>query len=375
MTLLDAHKFFSKGAIRYRSAGRTSHLGLVHAGLQFHMNPAPLQASFCTAELFVATQLEQWETWVRQLHGQLSFDPLPAGGYKARLSFKRVRDIQMVRFDADGAALERTSQHVRRDLIDQYEFIAVLAGEVSIRHRRRRETVRAGQVVLVDASEPLRFEHRDPLSAVTLACPRHTLHNRMPGLENACGLAFAGSHSLAISAMAYTSALSDTLLDLDQGAFLRTSDHLLDLYVLMMNDQVDVQSTETAVQAATLRRIKAYIRCNLGDPSLDVGSMAAAGGISVRYLQTLFKTTGTTPRTYLRQARLEWAKTLLREHSWKTRSISEIALGVGFSNFAHFSTSFRDGVGMSPSEYRAEQGAPNAATFKERAAARLPRRR
>jgi len=100
-----------------------------------------------------------------------------------------------------------------------------------------------------------------------------------------------------------------------------------------------------------LRRARDLIDRDYAEP-LDLDAMAAEAGYSRYHFARAFTTAyGETPRAYLTRRRIERAKTLLRTANL---SVTEICFLVGFSSLGSFSTRFRDQVGWSPSEYRAD---------------------
>jgi two-component system response regulator YesN len=99
-----------------------------------------------------------------------------------------------------------------------------------------------------------------------------------------------------------------------------------------------------------IERVKAYVRAEFGDPDLGVEAIAAAAGLSVSYLCTLFKSAcGTTVKDHVTRVRVERAKELLRRDDDKLQAV---ALQVGFRDANYFSTVFKREVGVTPSEYR-----------------------
>jgi len=100
-----------------------------------------------------------------------------------------------------------------------------------------------------------------------------------------------------------------------------------------------------------LRRARDLIDRDYAEP-LDLDTIAAEAGYSRYHFARAFTTAyGETPRAYLTRRRIERAKTLLRTANL---SVTEICFLVGFSSLGSFSTRFRDQVGWSPSEYRAD---------------------
>jgi len=98
-----------------------------------------------------------------------------------------------------------------------------------------------------------------------------------------------------------------------------------------------------------VRQAMAYIHEHYAEP-ISRTSLAQYVAFSEDYLTYCFrKELGVTPITYLNRFRVSRARQLLLE---TTKSITEIALDVGFSDSGYFSRVFRREVGMSPEAYR-----------------------
>ncbi len=98
-----------------------------------------------------------------------------------------------------------------------------------------------------------------------------------------------------------------------------------------------------------VRQAMAYIHEHYAEP-ISRTSLAQYVAFSEDYLTHCFrKELGVTPITYLNRFRVSRARQLLLE---TTKSITEIALDVGFSDSGYFSRVFRREVGMSPEAYR-----------------------
>jgi AraC-like DNA-binding protein len=67
------------------------------------------------------------------------------------------------------------------------------------------------------------------------------------------------------------------------------------------------------------------------------------------FIRTFRATFGETPHRYLQRRRVERAMFKLRETD---RSVTDICLDVGFTSLGTFSRTFRDILGMTPTEYR-----------------------
>lgn len=85
---------------------------------------------------------------------------------------------------------------------------------------------------------------------------------------------------------------------------------------------------------------------------LDIPSLSRIALMSPAHFSRQFTATfGETPHRYLQRRRIERAMALLRDHD---RSVTDIAVAVGYDSLGTFSRTFREITGRSPSEYRAD---------------------
>jgi AraC-like DNA-binding protein len=99
----------------------------------------------------------------------------------------------------------------------------------------------------------------------------------------------------------------------------------------------------------TVRDAMAYIHEHYADP-LTRAQIAAHVAITERYLTHCFRQElGVTPVTYLNRYRVTRARHLLEQGG---KTITEVALAVGFSDSSYFNRVFRQEVGVTPSEWR-----------------------
>lgn len=122
---------------------------------------------------------------------------------------------------------------------------------------------------------------------------------------------------------------------------------IVDLLELMLDSEPE--TTETPHHsAATLQRVRDFMRNNLADHELTPGTVAKSAGISVRYLHKLYAGSGITFGKALLAMRLEKANQLTKtDHCHAT--LQQIAFACGFNSQSHFSTAFKAHFGISPS--------------------------
>jgi len=102
---------------------------------------------------------------------------------------------------------------------------------------------------------------------------------------------------------------------------------------------------------------KRYIAQNLADSGLTPSSVAVDVGVSVRHLNRLFASEGTSLADYIWAQRTARARHDLVTGSLKQVSIGEIAFRWGFSSQAHFARTIVARYGMTPTELRRQSTA------------------
>lgn len=108
------------------------------------------------------------------------------------------------------------------------------------------------------------------------------------------------------------------------------------------------ESAYTPAEIVTL--VKDYIEKHYSE-ELDLNSIARVFGFSSSYLTKVFnKIENTTPSKFIRSYRMGIAKQLLNDTNM---SIQQVASHVGYNDQFHFSRSFKQTFGISPTEYKA----------------------
>ncbi len=119
----------------------------------------------------------------------------------------------------------------------------------------------------------------------------------------------------------------------------------------------DVEDNKALIKPIVLRssdqilyeKVIKIINENISDPDLNVEFLATGVGMSrVHMHRKLKELTNQSARDFIRSIRLKQAAELL---SNQKLTVSEVAYALGFNNLSHFSNTFREFYGMSPTEY------------------------
>ena len=111
--------------------------------------------------------------------------------------------------------------------------------------------------------------------------------------------------------------------------------------------------SEPSVRAETARRARAYIVEHLHDPELSVDRIANALGCTPRYVHKVFEGSESVSR-YIWNQRLEVCRRNLERQGGQPQTLTSLAFDYGFNSSSHFSRSFRERFGTSPSAYQAD---------------------
>lgn len=138
--------------------------------------------------------------------------------------------------------------------------------------------------------------------------------------------------------------------------------HLVDLVSLCLGAGGDTAelARRRGVAAARLDAVKADILGRLAQADAGLATIAAAHGISTRYVQHLFELAGTSFTGFVLEQRLLRAYRFLRQPMNRRRKISTIAATVGFSDISYFNRAFKVRFGATPTDVRRADTEPSS---------------
>lgn len=97
------------------------------------------------------------------------------------------------------------------------------------------------------------------------------------------------------------------------------------------------------------KRAMEFVDANIGN-AIRLGDMAGAAAMSQYHFSRSFKqSVGVSPTRYVLLRRIREAQMLLR---MTDKALADIALQCGFASQSHFTTAFKTEVGVTPGEYR-----------------------
>ena len=293
-----------------------------------------------------------WQEMVSQTFVQAHCDSNIGESFRASIRTEAFEKTEISRIDAGPQRIHRRPADIARACKPRFYLCYHLAGRARYRERQAESVLGAGDMILLDNCEPYSAEYEEPVSSVVLHVPHDTLRDRFRLPERVRGRKLGGSRGLIRVAGEFLQTCLTQAEALPASQRPALADMALNLFSSVLAEEAGERADTSTHQAVLLARAKRYVHAHLGDPGLDLEQVAAASGLSVRYLSRLFQLDGLSFGRYLLQQRIERCRLALANPALHGLRISQIALDCGFNNLAHFSRVFREALGCSPSEYR-----------------------
>lgn len=276
----------------------------------------------------------------------LRFRPGDAAGFQFHLATEQLGEntlIARTRYTAVEGA--------RSDLLGDGRGNYVLSihdTDYEVEAGGRSWTVRAGDAVIVDESEPYGFRLPGTGSRL-VALDRKRLVAAAPCVASRPAHHFSSGSPRTALLSGYIDLLLATPRD-GNGAML--ADHVYGLVASMLHSGERPAPARGGIAEARLSLIRADIEKSLGDAGLSIAAVARRQGLTPRYVQQLFARHDTSFSDFVRERRLDRALERLRDGSLDT-SIAGLAFDCGFGDLSSFNRAFRRRFGATPSDIRA----------------------
>ena len=301
-----------------------------------------------------------WEHWIGKLFQGLQSSLYGDTEFDGRMATLHAGDVVLTRLEANRHHVQRSSAQVRASEVGYLKIVAPYVGCAGVEQQGRQAWVTRDQWSIYDTTEsyavanPVRVEH------LIVMLPKQHLVERGLALDTLMARRLGGSGGVARLALDTMRSAYRELPGMSDAAARGVGDAITQLVHLAMLDLAGVATALT--QREMLReRIKQHVGEHLGDPGLNVDSIAHALNCSRRQLYNAFAEEADGVAGYVLRRRLEACRRTLEDRGSQQRSITDIALSFGFSNMAHFSRVFRAHLGTPPSDYRRAAVSPQPA--------------
>lgn len=249
--------------------------------------------------------------------------------------------------------VERSMPQVRRHPKHSLLVCLLMEGEAFFFQSGRCTMVHSGDLIVYNSVKPYLFGFTRPMRLLMVDISPSDLFESASALANESLIKVDG-HLRAGKML--TQPVQETLLGFVADPLLEKAPSVADDVCARLRLICQSQSHEklSGEEVAALRLLKAeqFIAEHIADPLLDAEVVAKHVAMSVRHLNRVFEVHQCSVTQWIWRERLEMAHRQLVDPALVTRSISEIALGCGFSTQSHFAREFKSHFGLTPSQHR-----------------------
>lgn len=279
-------------------------------------------------------------------------DPAEDVPFSAAMNSIHVGTTMLGRCDGTFTTVRREQRQVLATNDDRYCLARNTGGRESrMTHRGREFVMRPGSMVLLKLDEP--FFAADGASHkrfTNVHLPTATLKSMVADADDLVGRELAPGGALSL-AMDY----SELLLrhgDAVDEAGVAIAAHLMDLVALGLGarGELAAQAQRGGLRAVRLKGVLMILERRFAEPDFSAQKLAAAAGLSERYVNELLFEAGASFTMRLNELRLRKAAELLAREGG--RRVSDIAFDCGFNDLSYFNRCFRRRFGLTPSAAR-----------------------
>jgi len=276
-------------------------------------------------------------------YGDLDFD-----GHARTL---RAGEVVLTRLEATRHRVTRSPATARRTELPYLKIVAPWKGCAGVEQKGRETWVTPGQWSIYDTTDSYAVANPERVEHLIVMLPKAMVAERGLALDPLMARRLGGSGGVSTLALQTMRNAFAELPSMGEAAARGTGEAILQLVHLSLLDLAG-QATAQSQRELLRERIKQHVAQHLADPDLTVDQLTRALNCSRRQLYNAFAEEPDGVASYILQRRLEACRRAFDDRASVHRSITEIALGNGFENMAHFSRVFRAHLGMTPSEYR-----------------------
>ena len=288
-----------------------------------------------------------------------TFVPLDAAtadgqAFEGRIRSHRLGAVHVAEVAAGAHLIRRTPKLIRSEDPEYFKLGLQVSGVGVLSQDGREAGLAPGDFAIYDTSRPYELAFDDEFHMLVVMFPRQLLRVPAGDMRKLTARTVCGRQGVGALVTPLLRGVGERAASAQPAVAAHLSEAVLDLLTASYAEQLECEAgvpPETR-QAALLLRIRAFVEDRLSDPDLSPTVIASAHHISVRYLQKLFESEGTTASAWVRARRLERCRRDLADPGLSGRSVASIAASWGILDAAHFSRLFRSTYGRSPKEYR-----------------------
>lgn len=296
----------------------------------------------------IAQRRDGFDHWIHQVNricGAFSAQTL-GDEFSGHIREYQSGALKLSFVDACQARLYRTPKEVAASEGGKYFAVFQLDGSACMAQGDNRVSLCAGDITLIDASQPSDFTYHENSRQLSLILPHRLIEQSLRYTPVKCGHRIGGKSPIAtLSHHLILDAARQTNLSQQE------SEATLDAVISLLRPAISQSEGVDDVHERIFRKTLGYIDEHIRSEDLCPELLAREVGVSMRGLYRMFARKGLVVARYIKNRRLDLCAESLRQ-SRTEQKLSALGYSWGFSDSSYFSTAFKSRFGISPGEYR-----------------------
>ncbi|KRP96158.1 AraC family transcriptional regulator [Bradyrhizobium yuanmingense] len=300
-------------------------------------------------------QFAYYREAICQAFMNLTPEPAAAAAFPASVEHVRLGDAAINRVSFPEHVVRRSAADIAASDRSCFYLNLKLAGRCRIQQDGREISLSPGQVGIFDSDRQFALLHdRGPqLRVASFWVPAEALRERLPASFDVVAARLSDDPVVGHLIVETARTLSEGALQMSEDEGVRLFRALIELVAVSLSRSSRLHAAEAESLAdATTLAVKRAIHRRLRQPGLAVADVAAAVGISERYVHKLLARSGSGFTDYVIDHRLDGAARDLRNPTMAEHAIGAIAFDWGFSDLSHFTRRFKQRFGCRPRDWR-----------------------
>jgi AraC-like DNA-binding protein len=300
----------------------------------------------------LTNSIERWREEICRHLLTLDFEPASEGQFRGSiLGLVNANGVRVTEIGHTPGHSCR-DQRLAKDGTDTLALLFATGGAMHVSHCGREVQLRSGGATLLRNREPGKVALSREGKYTAVLIPNGALQNGH-AIDALVGRRLPETTALNLI-KSYISSLKAGHDPADSELARLASGHLIELARLALAAGAEraEEAEPESIREVRLRVALELISKRHRESDLCVNDIAAAQGISTRYLQKLLEGKGISFSSHVNDLRLQTAHAALRQRETQFGNIAEIAFSCGFRDLSYFNRLFRRHFGDTPTGVR-----------------------
>lgn len=283
----------------------------------------------------------------------VTFDEPTDQALTASLEHRALSNLDVRLVASTRQTLRRLPQRASDNEGEYFLVVMQVTGCGTVTQADRQAVLQPGDFTLYDTTRPYVLDFGSAFQQLVISVPRDQLRLQLPGTEHLTACHISGDRPMGRLLRDLVRGLPAAIDESMKDAHSYVSEAVVDLIAANLRTlQAATEPVPSRLQRYQEERIKAFIQEHATDSELTVSRVAQALDMSVSAVYRAFETQHVCVAEMIWLERLSAARAALRNRSFASKSIKEIAFESGFSDAAHFSRVFRQRFGITARAFR-----------------------